>query len=89
MGELLGIGLSHAPMFQFPDENMADILRSYLKRESIPAERRAIENWPSAMREEWGDDEGLAAARAHRELVVEAFRKLRAAGWTSSIPTSC
>jgi hypothetical protein len=79
MGELLGIGLSHAPMFQFPDENMADILRSYLTRESIPAERRAMENWPKAMRAEWGDDEGLMAARAHRELVVNAFRQLRAA----------
>ncbi len=78
MGELLGIGLSHAPMFQFPDENMADILRSFLKRDSIPAEARAMDNWPKAMRAEWGDDEGLAAARAHRELVVGAFRKLRA-----------
>src|SRR5262245_8185609 len=78
MGQLLGMGLSHAPMFQFPDENMADILRSYLKRESIPAERRAIENWPAPMRDEWSDDEGLASARQHREVVVSAFRKLRA-----------
>src|SRR4051794_14953568 len=78
MGELLGIGLSHAPMFQFPDENMADILRSFLKRESIPAEVRAMENWPQAMRQEWGDDEGLSAARAHRELAGGGFPKLRA-----------
>ena len=27
MAELLGMGITHAPMFQFPDENMADILR--------------------------------------------------------------
>jgi hypothetical protein len=78
MGELLGIGLSHAPMFQFPDENMSDILRAFLKRESIPAEVRAMDNWPRAMREEWGDDEGLSAARRHREVVVSAFRQLRA-----------
>jgi len=78
MGQLLGMGLSHAPMFQFPDENMADILRNYLTRESIPAEVRAIQNWPKPMREEWGDDEGLASARKHREVVVKAFRELRA-----------
>ena len=58
MGDLLGIGLSHAPMFQFPDENMADILRSFLKRESIPAEVRAMDNWPKPMRAEWGSSGG-------------------------------
>jgi hypothetical protein len=78
MGDLLGMGLSHAPMFQFPDEHMADILRGFLKRESIPAAVRAMDNWPAPMRAEWGDDEGLAAARAHRAVVVEAFRRLRA-----------
>ena len=39
MGELLGIGLSHAPMFQFPDENMADILRGLANE---PPEGRAM-----------------------------------------------
>ena len=37
-----------------------------------------MDNWPKAMRVEWGDDEGLAAARAHRAVVVDAFRRLRA-----------
>lgn len=78
MGEILGLGMTHAPMFQFPDENMADILRRFLTREDIPAERRNIRNWPAAMREEWGDDEGLSAARRHREAVVASFRRMRA-----------
>lgn len=78
MAELLGMGLSHAPMFQFPDENMADILRSYLQRESTPPAMRDVRNWPEPMRAEWGNDEGLSAARRHREIVVRAFRQLRA-----------
>lgn len=78
MGELLGIGLSHAPMFQFPDENMADILRGYMKRDSTPVEMRDPRNWPQPMQAEWGNDEGLSAARRYREVVVDAFRLLRA-----------
>jgi hypothetical protein len=78
MGELLGLGITHAPMFQFPDENMADILRDYLQRESTPPPLRSSENWPPPMRDEWGTDEGLTAARAHRETVVQGFRQLRA-----------
>jgi hypothetical protein len=65
-------------MFQFPDENMADILRDYLQRESTPVALRSSKNWPAPMRDEWGDDEGLTAARRHRETVVHGFRKLRA-----------
>ncbi|MSQ71602.1 MAG: extradiol ring-cleavage dioxygenase [Betaproteobacteria bacterium] len=77
MAELLGLGMTHAPMFQFPDENMGDILRTFLAKESIPETLRRRENWPAAMREEWGDDEGLAAARRHREAMVRSFRRIR------------
>jgi len=31
VGDLLLIGLAHALMIQFPDENMTDSLRSFLK----------------------------------------------------------
>jgi hypothetical protein len=77
MAEILGLGMTHAPMFQFPDENMADILRHFLTKESIPADRRDQSGWPQAMRTEWGNDEGLAAARRHREAVVASFRRIR------------
>jgi hypothetical protein len=79
MAELLGIGMTHAPMFQFPDENMADILRNFLARDTVPAEKKKPENWPAQMREEWSNDDGLAAARRHREGMVGSFRKLRQA----------
>jgi hypothetical protein len=77
MAEILGIGMTHAPMFQFPDENMADILRRFLAKEGIPAARRDKAGWPGPMQAEWGDDEGLAAARRHREAVVASFRRIR------------
>lgn len=79
MGELLGIGLTHSPAFQFPDENMADILRRTLRSDRVPAWLKDVRNWPKPMQEEWGDDEGLTSARRHRQVMVESFRQLRAA----------
>jgi hypothetical protein len=79
MGELLGIGLTHAPHFQFPDENMADLLRYRLRNADTPEAMRDPQNWPEPMRREWGDDEGLASAREHREELVRGFREARQA----------
>lgn len=79
MGELLGLGVTHAPHFQFPDENMADLLRMRMANPEAPDEVRDPALWPEAMRAEWGDDEGLTAARRHREIVVEGFRAARQA----------
>ena len=36
MGEILGIGMTHAPHLQFTDENMANVLRRLLKSERTP-----------------------------------------------------
>jgi hypothetical protein len=77
MGEILGLGLSHAPMFQYPDEHMAVFLQRELQRESVPPEMKDPRNWPAPMRAEWGDDEGLSAARRHRDIVVNGFHQLR------------
>ena len=41
-------------------------------------ERKNPENWPAAMREEWGDDEGYTSALYQREKLVAGFRKVRA-----------
>lgn len=79
MGEILGIGCTHAPHLQFPDANMADIVRRTLQRDSLPAELKDPQNWPAAMRDEWGNDEGLTSARRHRQELVEGFRQARAA----------
>lgn len=78
MGELLGIGMPHAPMFQFTDEVMANILKKELRRDRLPERMKQPENWPAGMRDEWGDDEGLSAAAEHRRIVVDGLRKVRA-----------
>jgi len=77
MGELLGLGLSHAGMFVYPDAEMVNILRRELERDTMPPELREVKNWPQPMQAEWGEDEGLSAARAHRDIVVNGFRQLR------------
>jgi len=79
MGEILGIGMSHAPHLQFTDHDMSNILRRLLKGERIPAEMKDPQNWPEQMRQEWSNDEGLNSARLHRSELVEALRKTRAA----------
>ena len=58
---------------------MAGILHRMLQNPELPEKYRRPENWPPAMREEWGDDEGLTAARRHRQELLASFRKVRAA----------
>jgi hypothetical protein len=79
MGDILGIGLTHYPPFIAPDEDLAIPLRRTLARdERVPPEMKDPSNWPEAMRLEYGADEGLTAAKQHRERLVAGFRKLRA-----------
>lgn len=79
MGEILGIGMTHAPHLQFTDENMANVLKRLLKSERTPAAMKEPSNWPAGMRAEWGSDEGLTAARKHRTELLEGVRAARAA----------
>ena len=77
MGEILGLGLTHSPLLAGRDENMARILKRVLTDPDVPESLRRPESWPEAMRQEWSTDEGLAAARRHREQSVAWFRKMR------------
>lgn len=80
MGEILGIGCTHGPHLLLADERMADIyFRRNLQSELTPPEWKDAKNWPARMREEWGDDEGVAAARIHRAELVQGFREARSA----------
>src|SRR5487761_1157130 len=80
MGEILGIGCTHGPHLALPDERMADIyFRRNLASDKTPPEWKDPQNWPAAMREEWSDDEGAAAAHRHRAELVKGFREARAA----------
>jgi hypothetical protein len=77
MGEVLGIGISHYPLFSALDRDMAMILRETLADPGIPAEEKDPKNWPPEMLREWGDDEGVQAAQAHREAMLVGLRRVR------------
>lgn len=78
MGDILGLGVTHYPPLITPDEDRAFPLRRTLARDDrVPPAMHDPQNWPAPMREEYGADEGLAAARRHRERLVAGFRKVR------------
>ena len=77
MGAILGLGVTHVPLLAGRDENMARILRRVLEDPDLPERYRTPDGWPEAMRREWSSDEGLGAARRHRQALVAWFRKAR------------
>ena len=79
MAEVMGIGITHYPPLGGRDEDMAGILKGRLNDPDVPAAARDPRNWPAAMREEWSDDQGRAAAARHRAAVVGGLKKARAA----------
>ncbi|HEY7065292.1 MAG TPA: extradiol ring-cleavage dioxygenase [Chloroflexota bacterium] len=79
MGEILGIGCTHAPHLQFTDGAMANVLRRTMRSERTPEPLRDPRNWPAPMQAELGEDEGLSAARRHRVELLAGFRAARAA----------
>lgn len=78
MGEILAVGITHYPPLAGRDEAMSWILKRMLQNPHLPAEYRRVENWPAAMRAEWGSDEGTTAAHQHRERLLQWLRKTRA-----------
>jgi hypothetical protein len=79
VGEVLVAGITHYPPLAGPDESMAWILKRMLQNPHLPERYRTPLGWPAPMREEWGDDEGLASARLHRERHRACLAKVRAA----------
>ena len=77
MGAILGLGVTHFPLLTGQEQNMPRILRRVLQDPDLPEQYRRPDGWPEPMRREWGADEGLAAARRHREALVAWFGKAR------------
>jgi hypothetical protein len=77
MGEILGVGATHYPPGLVPDEYKPWPLARMLKGDRIPDHLKNPANWPEPMRQEWGEDEGITAHKAHRAQVFEAFRRIR------------
>ena len=79
MAHFLGLGLTHYPLLAGTDEHMASLLRWTLADPDIPSDAKDPANWPLAMREEWGNDDGVAAAGHHRKVLVENLARCREA----------
>ena len=78
MGAILGMGSSHWPAMIQPDEAKPwPFLRTLANDPRVPAELKDPRNWPEGVQREYGDDAGISAHRAHRQRLVEAFRRLR------------
>ncbi|MCI4645964.1 MAG: hypothetical protein MRY64_14375 [Hyphomonadaceae bacterium] len=75
MAEILGIGISHYPPFSGVNENMADIFLYRMDDPGVPASVKDPANWPDKLREEWGEDRGMAAAERHRSQMKEGMAK--------------
>jgi catalytic LigB subunit of aromatic ring-opening dioxygenase len=78
MADILAVGITHYPPLSGRDESMSWILKRMLENPHLPEKLRHSENWPEAMRQEWSNDEGVAAARAHREHLRQSLRRTRA-----------
>jgi hypothetical protein len=77
MGEILGLGVTHYPPLSGPDERMARILEHVRADPALPEELRDPGGWPAPMREEYGNDAGMAAAGRHRAALLAGFRRTR------------
>jgi hypothetical protein len=79
MAHFLGLGLTHYPLLAGTDEHMASLLRWTLTDPDIPAAEKDPANWPAAMRDEWANDQGVAAAARHRKLLLDNLARCREA----------
>jgi Catalytic LigB subunit of aromatic ring-opening dioxygenase len=79
MAHFLGLGMTHYPLLAGTDEHMAGLLRWTLADPDIPAVAKDPAGWPEAMQQEWADDQGRAAAAAHRAALVADLARVRTA----------
>jgi hypothetical protein len=79
MGEILGLGMTHYPPLAGRDENMMGILKGTLRDPAIPAELKEPASWPPRMQEEYGNDQGKAAAALHRQSLLDGMMRVRRA----------
>jgi hypothetical protein len=77
MGQILGLGITHYPNLS-AKLNMSWRMQKFLEDPALAEPFRSVENWPAAMRAQWGNDRGQAHSDRHRRDLIEQFRKVRA-----------
>jgi Catalytic LigB subunit of aromatic ring-opening dioxygenase len=76
MGQILGLGITHYPGLA-TKSNIARRINMLLADPALSEHLRSPENWPDPMRKQWSDDEGKAHCAAHRQEMIDEFRKVR------------
>ena len=79
MGEILGVGCSHGPGIIGDPGYGAHYLRQHLHEDETPAHLKDSKNWPTPMREEWGDDEGVSFGKRYQAILQPGYRAARKA----------
>jgi hypothetical protein len=79
MGEILLAGTTHYPLLLYTDDAMTSQMERHWKSDRVPDWWKDQKNWPKEMQKEYGPDgrNGLASAAAHRQRLVEGFRRVR------------
>ena len=77
MGTVMAAGVTHFPPLALPDARMADVFRWAVRDPALSEDRRDPQNLSALLRKELSDDDGLAAAAAHREELRVEFQKVR------------
>jgi len=78
MAEILGLGLSHYPGPSVPVEVWPSMIEKNSEIGRVdPALFRDKSRWPAEMRAEWGSDDGVTAAKAHRARLMAGYARLR------------
>jgi hypothetical protein len=77
MADLLLLGMTHFPRLRLPDDQWAGLFEKMLADPAVPAHLQNPTSWPQGLREEWGNDRGLSAAREQRKTLAAEFALMR------------
>jgi hypothetical protein len=78
MGEILGLGITHQPTLAMSELRPVALWKA-LADPRLPDAYRNGDAWPERFRSEFGDDRGLAACAAHRDVIVAELARARTA----------
>lgn len=79
MAEILGLGCTHRPVMLRGDAGWTFALKLALADPDMPAEWKDPARWPARMREELGNDFGVAEAGRQRRIFERHFAEARGA----------
>jgi len=76
MGQILGLGITHYPGLSIQG-NLTRRIKICLADPELPERLRSLDNWPDAMRRQWGSDDGQTHSDEHRQAMIDRFRRAR------------